>query len=140
MTEKILDKKTKVRPFAKTFLTPSLTQQHFKDECDINNILRKFSAGTPVTHVAKRQPMYGDFTTGLGYQEAMNRVIEAQQAFLDLPATLRRRFHDDPGEFLEFVANEENRDEAIRLGLIEDPEPPAPEPEAPPALEPSPES
>jgi hypothetical protein len=32
---------------------------------------------------------------------------------------LRARFSNDPAEFLDFCMNEENRDEAIRLGLVE---------------------
>jgi len=36
-----------------------------------------------------------------------------------LPAQLRVRFDHDPVKLLEFLENDQNRDEAIQLGLID---------------------
>ena len=33
---------------------PSLTKQSFKDQCDINRIMRRYSAGGQIDHLAKR--------------------------------------------------------------------------------------
>jgi len=97
---------------------PSLAQQHFKDECDINNILRQFN----VTGLLPEQPLsprYGDFT-GIGdYHTALNRVIAAQDEFEALPAQIRARFDNDPANLIEFLENETNRPEAEELGLVE---------------------
>lgn len=49
-----------------TFNEPSMAQQHFKDECDVNNILRKYESTGLVTHVANGTPSYGDFFFRLG--------------------------------------------------------------------------
>jgi len=96
----------------------SLAQQHFKDECDINNILRQFN----VTGMLPQQtlsPRYGDFS-GIGdYHTALNRVIAAQDEFEALPAQIRARFDNDPANLIEFLENEKNRPEAEELGLVE---------------------
>lgn len=101
-----------------TFDEPSMAQQHFKDECDVNNILRKYQSTGLVTHVANGIPSYGDFSSVLEYQQAQNILIEAQDAFEALPASLRKRFNNDPAVMLEFIENPDNREEAEKLGLV----------------------
>jgi len=99
---------------------PSLTQQHFKDETDINNILRQFN----ITGLLPEQPLsprYGDFT-GIGdYHGALNAVIAAEDQFMALPANLRARFENDPAQLIDFLSDENNRSEAEKLGLLEVP-------------------
>ena len=97
---------------------PSLAQQHHKDECDINNILRQFSI-TGLLPESPLSPRYGDFT-GIGdYHTALNRVIAAQDEFEALPAQIRARFDNDPAQLIEFLENSDNRPEAEKLGLVE---------------------
>lgn len=101
-----------------TFDEPSMAQQHFKDECDVNNILRKYESTGLITHVANGTPSYGDFSSVLEFQQAQNILIEAQDAFEALPASLRKRFDNDPAVMLEFIENPDNREEAENLGLV----------------------
>ena len=97
---------------------PSLAQQHFKEECDINTILQKFNI-TGLLPQTPLSPRYGDFS-GIGdYHTALNRVIAAQDEFDALPAQIRARFENDPSKLIEFLENENNRPEAERLGLVE---------------------
>jgi len=97
---------------------PSLAQQHFKDECDINNILRQFNI-TGLLPESPLSPRYGDFT-GIGdYHTALNRVIAAQDEFEALPAQIRARFNNDPAELIEFLEDDKNRPEAESLGLVD---------------------
>jgi len=97
---------------------PSLAQQHYKDECDINNILRQFNI-TGLLPESPLSPRYGDFT-GIGdYHTALNRVIAAQDEFEALPAQIRARFNNDPAELIEFLEDDNNRPEAESLGLVD---------------------
>lgn len=97
---------------------PSLAQQHFKEECDINTILQKFNI-TGMLPQSTLSPRYGDFT-GIGdYHTALNRVIAAQDEFEALPAQIRARFNNDPAQLIEFLQDEANRPEAEKLGLVE---------------------
>ena len=99
----------------------TLTQQHFKDETDINNILRQFNI-TGQLPEKTLEPRYGDFTGVLDYHSALNAVIASQDQFMALPATLRARFENDPAKLIEFLDNKENLDEAINLGLVNKPQ------------------
>lgn len=97
---------------------PSLAQQHYKEECDINTILQKFNISGLLPE-SPLSPRYGDFT-GIGdYHSALNRVIAAQDEFDGLPATIRSRFDNDPAKLIEFLEDEKNRPEAESLGLVE---------------------
>lgn len=99
----------------------SRTQQHMKDECDINKIMARVRRGSAITHINNRVPMYGDFTKMPSYKDALNVVINARNAFMALPALVRERFHNDPHELISFVQDPSNKDEAIRLGLVNPP-------------------
>ena len=102
----------------------SLAQQHQRDECDINYILKQFNV-TGVLPQSPISPQYGDFS-GIGdYHTALNRVIAADEEFMSLPAQLRARFENDPENLINFLNDDKNRDEAIELGLLERPEPTA---------------
>jgi phage internal scaffolding protein len=95
----------------------TLAQQHFKDECDINNILRQFNV-TGLLPESPLSPRYGDFTGISDYHSALNQVIAAEDEFMALPAQIRSRFDNDPAKLIDFLENPENKDEAIKLGLV----------------------
>jgi phage internal scaffolding protein len=94
----------------------SLTQQQFKDEADINTIVDRFmKSGVLPTPV--NMPQYVDYEGVFDFQTAMNAVRQADENFMRMDAKVRARFNNSPQEFLEFFANPENTQEAIRLGL-----------------------
>jgi len=98
------------------------TQQHYKEECDINTIVARFGLTGEVPQGYKA-PMSGDFTGVNDFHTAMNAVKEAEASFMQLPAHLRKRFGGDPQELMRFLDDGKNRDEAVKLGLV----PPKPE-------------
>lgn len=101
------------------FTDPSMTEQHFKDECDINNIVARFSE-TGVLPQGNRQPLFGDFEhfpTDLAASMAM--YDEAHARFMELDASIRKQFDNDPAQLLAFLNDPNNREEAIQLGLID---------------------
>lgn len=54
-------KTVKKRPFAQDFTgVESLTHQSFKDECDVNNVIKRFTRTGQLTHVNQRPAQYGD--------------------------------------------------------------------------------
>jgi phage internal scaffolding protein len=95
----------------------TLAQQHYKDECDINNILRQFNI-TGLLPESTLSPRYGDFS-GIGdYHSALNSVLAAETEFMALPAQIRSRFQNDPAQLIDFLDNPDNINEAISLGLV----------------------
>ena len=98
-----------------------LTEQCHKNMCGIENIIKQYDKTGLITHVNNAVANYGDFTEVNEYQDSLNLVMEAQEAFADLPSTIRKKFDYDPGAFFEFATNPENKDELISLGLAEKP-------------------
>lgn len=96
--------------------TPSRTKQSFLKECDINNIMAKYQKTGAITHLQNHQGQYG-FASSESFTDSMQIVAKAQSLFNDLPSTIRSKFNQDPGAFLEFVQNSENEAELIEMGL-----------------------
>lgn len=100
-----------------TFPEEGMTKQSFKAECDINNILARYQKTGILEYVQEKQPQYAD-VTGLDYQNALNIVIEAEQLFNEIPANIRKKFGNDPTEFLGWIQNPANEQEAIEAGFL----------------------
>lgn len=101
---------------------PSLTSQSFKDECDINVIIDRYvRSGEPLPLPDIRD--YGDFTGALDYHSSVNQILAAQASFMALPAKVRSRFNNDPGQLLEFISDADNIEEARKLGILAPEEP-----------------
>jgi len=103
----------------KTF-TPGedMTKQSFKDECDINVIMKRYAATGILEHVREAAPRYLDATT-YDYQAAMNLVAEANSLFAGMPSELRERFGNDPAKLLDFVHDPKNAQESVSLGFLD---------------------
>lgn len=94
-----------------------MTQQQFKEESDINEIVRRFGLTGQVPQ-GVGIPMSGDFTEVSDFHTAMTMVRTAEAEFMKLPAEVRARFSNDPGAVIAFLDDPANRDEAVRLGLV----------------------
>lgn len=102
---------------------PTRTQQQFKNDVNVNNIMKKYHRTREITHLNSRQGKYADISTAQDYFDSMNVISNATSAFNQLPSDIRKRFHNDPGALLEFIHNPENYDEAVKLGIFTPKEP-----------------
>lgn len=104
-----------------TYEEPSITQQQFKNDADINYIVQMYdSTGVYPNAVGtdQRSPMFGDFANlPENAQDAYNQILDARHNFDRLPLEIRQRFNYDPAAFLEFVQNPNNIDELVAMGL-----------------------
>lgn len=115
---------TYVSPKGLKGFEPTRTQQHFKNEVNINQIMRK-ARKTGIMPMGINEPaMYGDFSEVGSYQEALQKINDANERFMSFPANIRKRFENNPQLLFQFLQSEDNRAEAIELGLIENPEKP----------------
>lgn len=105
---------------------PTLTQQQFVEESDINFIAERYGLTGEMPQVLDL-PRYGNFEGIFDFQSAQNAVVQANQQFMTLPAKMRARFNNSPQQLLEFLGDPENRKEAEFLGLVNPPKR-APEP------------
>lgn len=105
----------------KEFTEPSRTKQSFKDECDINHIMKKFKKVMGVDYLEKFNGyvsgQFGDFSDVADYRSAIEQVRRAESVFMALPAIVRKRFENDPAQFLDFCHDPKNLDEMISMGL-----------------------
>lgn len=106
----------------------SLTSQEFAEEADINTIIDRFGIGENPVEARKWVTNVDIAEAPDNYMDVMNQLNEARDQFMSLPAKVRSRFENDPGQFVNFVSDPENVDEMVRLGLAVAREPEAPSP------------
>lgn len=104
------------------------TKQSFRDETDINTIVKRHLHNSPGRNLANignplasREPRFGHMPAK-SFHEMLNAVTDIQTAFLSLPGKLRARFGGSPYQLLRWVEEPRNYKEAVKLGLIEDAE------------------
>nr|QJB20826.1 MAG: internal scaffolding protein [Microvirus sp.] len=98
-----------------------LTQQQFKDDCDLNIIMKRYNEKGLLPDYIAQDPTYADFTTAPAFHEAVEIVARAQEQFDLLPSSTRARFENDPAKFLEFVNDPKNDEDLIKMGLATKP-------------------
>lgn len=101
---------------------PSQTQQQFAKEADINHKARVHFAGPNRMHpmgnpAATRVMRFADCTAN-DFQVMQNMLAQVQTQFMGLPSRLRTRFSNRPEVLMTWLENPENRDEALKLGLV----------------------
>lgn len=102
---------------------PSLTQQEFKESCDINNILAKFAVQAQALGVEPSQLMpqdqgtYGDFSNLDDFQSAQNKIAFLNDQFSNLPSDVRRKFGDDLNTFIGAISDPTRIDELGEMGV-----------------------
>jgi len=123
-TGEILDLKT-----GELVKEPSMTKQSFKEECDINTIVKRFESGQAIDHInqAAHLGYFEDLPSGLDLQMALEMATKAEQAFMALSADVRARFANDAVQFMAFMDDPSNQEEIIKLGLAKDTRPPPPQ-------------
>lgn len=113
------------------FSDKSLARQEFKDESDINTLMKRYRTHGVMPTMRTDAPRYLDCTEVPDFQQAMQLVIDAENAFMTLPAAVRKEFGNDPGAFVEYASDPENIEQMREWGLA----PPAPAPDAPMRVE-----
>lgn len=116
----------------------TLTRQTEIDACDINFILARYArSGEPPVFIYGKEGASGDFSDIATFEQTQDLIAAASAYFDQLPAKTKERFNQNPAKLLDFLADEENNEEAIRLGLRPKPDTPAPA-DTPPATPPAP--
>lgn len=105
------------------------TRQEFKKECDVNHIVKKYGGIGFVPNPKAIAPVFRDMTVIPELGSVLSRAAIGRQAFEALPATLRKRFNNRMEDLVDFISDDNNYDEALKLGLVvkkELPKEPAP--------------
>lgn len=114
----ILSKTAKrLRRIATENTEPTKTDQSFRKDCDVNTIISKFKKTGQITHLARNQGVYADLSTVTDLLSSLNQVKQAEEAFMTIPSELRYRLNNSPAEFVEWINDPKNNEEAIKYGL-----------------------
>lgn len=98
--------------------TPSKTQQTFKDDCDVNLILERFTKTGELSHLSKKTPTYSDVSEIPNLLEAHIQIKEAKDMFNQLPARLRKKLGNHPTALEDYLKDPANHEEAEEFGLL----------------------
>lgn len=90
------------------------TKQSFKDETDINKILKRAQKTGTISHLNKHEKRYGDFAN-FDFFDAQLQLAAGRTIFDELPSELRAEFNQNPADFFEYVNDPANVD---RLGEL----------------------
>lgn len=104
----------------KVFSKPSLTDQSFRIRTDVNCIMARVRKGAPLP--TGKELMVGDFSNAPDLHEILQKTNKVKESFMRLPPEVRNRFRNDPQRFIDYMSDEKNHDEQIKLGLREKPE------------------
>lgn len=102
---------------------PSKTDQQWKKSCDVNEIVTKYKRTGQLSHVRSQQPVYQDVSQITDLLTSLTQVQKAKDAFLTVPAELRKKLDNDPVNFIEYLNNPDNDVEAQKYGLKTKPVP-----------------
>jgi len=86
------------------------TKQCFKDECDIDKIMTRFNMTGTISHLAKWEGTYEDFSD-FDFHTQITKLAQGEAIFAELPAEVRREFGQDPAAFFAFVNSPEHKDQ-----------------------------
>lgn len=96
----------------------SLVRSEFRDDCDINKIMARFTKTGLITHLNTAQAAFADVSELGDYTAIHNRLLAAQEAFMSLPAHIRKDMDHDPSKFEAYLADPENADKLLKAGLL----------------------
>lgn len=115
VTDEIARANTRIR-----FEDPSLTQQHFARDADLNTIIKRYGITDGAIPPAALDPKYfGDFTDEADFRDHLERIRNAENRFNALPANIRSMFDNDMIFMHDWVTAPENVEEAVKLGLLQ---------------------
>lgn len=96
---------------------PSKTDQTFKDDADVNVVLRRFMK-TGDQSIFRQGGSYSDVSEVPDLLEAHLQIQRAKEAFDLLPSDIRKKLKNNPLMLEQYLADPANHEEARDLGLL----------------------
>ena len=95
---KVRDRFSKVKVTVEEVEAVVPTMQEFKDQCNINYIMKRWQAGiAPPAWMTSKTPHYGDFSDlPVSFDEAHRIMQLGEEAFNALPLAMRHELDHDP--------------------------------------------
>jgi len=94
------------------------TKSEFVDECDINKLIARYvKTGRLPDNAKSAAARFGDFSQVPTFGEMQEKILAANDLFMELPSAVRKQFDNDPGQFLAAADTKEGRVILQALGL-----------------------
>ncbi len=90
--------------------TDGRTKQSFANECDINLIMARAAQGGTISHIAKFEGIYADFSD-FNFHDHLTKLSKGEEVFAALPAEIRREFGQSAQAFFDYVNDPANIDD-----------------------------
>lgn len=97
---------------------PNPTKQEFKHECDVNVIVARFQK-TGIAPPAVGIENYLDVSEMTDYKQAVDMLMAAEDDFKKLPMKIKEEVGNTAQGLLDYVADENNKQQLIDWGLLE---------------------
>lgn len=117
MEERVIRERYERKRYTTEVGKESRTKQSFRDECDINRIMKRHAKTGLIDHLSTREPHYGDFSAAVDLHTAMEQVRAAQDDFAALPSEVRNLCLNDPEVLLRALASPEETAALFDAGL-----------------------
>lgn len=85
-----------------TFNEPTLTKQSFKHECNINNIINKFSETGQIPNINQLEKQYG-FAPNIDLKTSLDMVKNLNEEFENLDPKIQQEFDNNPRNYAAFL-------------------------------------
>lgn len=105
------------KPVRQAFRLPSRTRREFREDCNVNIIMERFTKHAIPPKQNTVAPRFINAAAIPNLQTAMQIMIEADKAFGSLPALVRKHFDNSPIAFVEYAQNAENLEQLREWGI-----------------------
>lgn len=109
--------------------TKGRTDKDQAPHLNVNNIVKRYNDATMLPLARAAFGQYRDVVDAPSYEAGLNIVANANEMFAQLPSDVRKRFGNNPAEFLRAYDDPEQKAYLQKLGVLP-PEAPTPTPEA----------
>lgn len=112
--------------------SPTMTQQHYKDECDLNQILARhkgsgelsalqmrqlLAQSAAVTPTSPRLPQFADYSDLPDFSDIKRSFVRASHAFAEIPVNVRMQFGNNPEVFYNTLTDPKQHQKLRDVGL-----------------------
>lgn len=95
----------------------SKTSQVFRDDCDINSIVKRYLQNNQPIPTRDVESLYGEVSV-TSLLEAKELCERSSSVFNSLPADVRKSFDNDVTKMLSWLGDKSNEEVAAQLGLF----------------------
>ena len=108
--------KRRYRPTIKCKKSENKAKQSFKDQCDINKIIKKYTEAGELPRTHGREPVYRDHQNA-NFTEVQMNIAGAKTLYAELHPSIQEKF-ESPEDFINGLTDPDRIPEMINKGIV----------------------